>query len=113
MSNDPNNAKQALREAFDSLITNLQAARDIIDSPDHFAPPATERNLAEGYRYLSGFMHHAIERCFHDDPDFPAFRNALSVFNKSTIENSDAIYFYTSIDGRKNYRLRLLRRRDG
>ena len=105
MSNDSNNAKQALREAFDSLITNLQAARDIIDSPDHFAPPATERNLAEGYRYLSGFMHHAIERCFHDDPDFPAFRNALSVFNKSTIENSDAIYFYTSIDGRKNYRV--------
>lgn len=98
-------AKADLRDAFDDLIKQLQAARDIIDSPDHFAPEPTERNLAEGYRYLSGFIHHGIERCFHDNPDFPAFRNALSVYNKSTIENSDAIYFYASIDGSKHYRV--------
>src|SRR5690606_31580506 len=34
-----------------------------------------------------------------------AFRNALSVYNKSTIDNSDAIYFYAPLDGRKHYRV--------
>ncbi|MEN8161541.1 MAG: hypothetical protein ABFS41_15840, partial [Myxococcota bacterium] len=98
--------KAELRRAFDDLIRDLQLARDIIDGPDHFAPAATSRVLAEGYRYLAGFLHHGIERAFHEDPDFPAFRNALSIFNKSTIENSDAIYFYAPIDGRQRYLVR-------
>ncbi|MEE4661099.1 MAG: hypothetical protein V2J89_11570, partial [Halieaceae bacterium] len=87
------------------LIEKLKAARDIVDSPDHFAPPPTARVLAEGYRYLAGFLHHGVERAFHEDPDFPAFRNALSIFNKATIDNADAIYFYAPIDGRKHYRV--------
>jgi hypothetical protein len=98
--------KAELRRAFDDLIRDLQQARDIIDSPDHFAPAPTSRVLAEGYRYLAGFVHHGIERAFHEDPEFPAFRNALSIFNKSTIENSDAIYFYAPIDGRRRYLVR-------
>lgn len=97
--------KAELKEAFDALISDLQQARDIIDSPDLFAPAATGRVLAEGYRYLAGFIHHGVERAFFEDPDFPAFRNALSIFNKSTIDNPDAIYFYAPIDGRKRYRV--------
>ena len=95
--------KAELRAAWDDLIVNLQDARDIIDSPDRFAPEPTSRVLAEGYRYLAGFVHHGIERTFHADPEFPSFRNALSIFNKSTIENADAIYFYAPIDGRNRY----------
>ncbi len=94
-----------LKSAFDDLMADLAAARDMIDDPKFFPPDPTRRNLAEGYRYLSGFIHHAIERSFQEDPDFPAFRNALSLFNKSTIENSDAIYFYSPIDGSKTYRV--------
>ncbi|MFK7898549.1 MAG: hypothetical protein AB8G23_22135 [Myxococcota bacterium] len=97
--------QKSLRGAFDDLIGELQAARDTIDDPKYFPPDPTNRNLAEGYRYLAGFIHHGIERSFHEDPDFPAFRNALSMFNKSTIENSDAIYFYSPIDGSKTYRV--------
>ena len=99
------NARDELRGAFDDLIRNLQEARDTIDDPKYFPPAATPRVLAEGYRYLAGFVHHGVERAFHEDPDFPAFRNALSVFNKSTIENADAVYFYAPIDGRKTYRV--------
>ena len=95
--------KAELREAWDDLIAKLQDARDIIDSPDHFAPKPTSRVLAEGYRYLAGFVHHGIERTFNTDPEFPSFRNALSIYNKSTIENADAIYFYATIDGRNRY----------
>ena len=92
-----------LKQAWDDMIGLMQQARDALDDPQLLPAPATSRNLAEGYRYLAGFFHHAIERAFHEDPDFPAFRNALSMFNKSTIENSDAIYFYAPIDGRKSY----------
>ena len=102
---DTSEVQAELKSAFDDLIADLQAARDTIDDPKYFPPEPTRRNLAEGYRYLTGFIHHAIERSFQEDPDFPAFRNALSLFNKSTIENSDAIYFYSPIDGRKTYRV--------
>ncbi len=98
-------ARDELRGAFDDLIDELRAARDTIDDPKFFAPAPSRRVLAEGYRYLAGFVHHGIERAFHEDPNFPAFRNALSIFNKSTIENSDAIYFYAPIDGSKTYRV--------
>ena len=99
-------ARDELRAAFDDLIRELQEARDTIDDPKYFPPAPDPRVLAEGYRYLAGFVHHGIERAFHEDPEFPAFRNALSIFNKSTIENADAIYFYAPIDGRKTYRVR-------
>jgi hypothetical protein len=102
---DTKEAQDTLRTAFDDLIAELHTARDTIDDPKYFPPELTRRNLAEGYRYLAGFVHHGIERSFHEDPDFPAFRNALSIFNKSTIENSDAIYFYSPIDGQKTYRV--------
>lgn len=102
-SGDLSRDSAQLREAWDDLIDKLQDARDIIESPDRFAPEPSPRVLAEGYRYLMGFVHHAIERTFHADPEFPAFRNALSIFNKSTIENADAIYFYAPIDGRNRY----------
>ena len=72
-------ARDTLRSAFDDLIGELQAARDTIDDPKYFPPSPSTRVLAEGYRYLTGFVHHGIERAFHEDPDFPAFRNALSM----------------------------------
>ena len=99
-------AQKALKTAFDDLISNLQRARDAIDQPDLMPAPANPRNLAEGYRYLMGFLHSAIERSFHQDPDRPAFRNALSIINRATIDNADAVYFYAPIDGRKSYVVR-------
>ncbi len=107
MNDDANTkaSQQLLKTAWDDLIADLQSARDAIDNPALFPPPADDRVLAEGYRYLAGFLHHGIERAFHEDADFPAFRNALSAYNKSTIDNSDAIYFYAAIDGRQHYRI--------
>jgi len=93
-------ASTRLRAAFNDLIDELQRARDAIDSPDRMPPPASDRVLAEGYRYLAGFMHSAVERAFFEDPAFPVFRNALSIVNRATIDNADAVYFYAPIDGR-------------
>ena len=69
-------------------------------------PPASDRSLAEGYRYLMGFVHSAVERAFHNDPVRPQFRNALSPITRATIDNADAIYFYAPIDGSQTYLIR-------
>jgi hypothetical protein len=99
-------ARRELQAAWDDLLSSLQEARDAIDTPELMPPPMSDRNLAEGYRYLMGFLHYGIERAFHEDSNRPHFRNALSIVNRSTIDNADAIYFYAPIDGRLSYRLR-------
>jgi hypothetical protein len=94
---------EKLKAGWDYFMGQLQSARNTIDDPAFFPPSPSGRNLAEGYKYLAGFMHHGVERAFHEDVDFPQFRNGLSVINKSTIDNPDAIYFYAPIDGRQTY----------
>src|SRR5688572_31387257 len=99
-------AMKDLRAAWDDLIRELERARDAIDQPELMPAPPNDRNLAEGYRYLMGFVHSGIARAFHGDPHFPAFQNALSIFTKATIDNADAIYFMAPIDGRESYVVR-------
>jgi len=98
-------ARQELRVAWDDLLQELSQARDAIDQPERMPAPQNERNLAEGYRYLLGFVHSAVERAFHEDPHFPFFRNVLHLINKATIDNADAIYFAAPIDGRRRTRI--------
>lgn len=98
--------KEDLRAAWDDFLGSLQQARDAIDDPRWMPPPASDRNLAEGYRYLMGYVHSAVERAFHSDSDRPHFRNALSIVNRATIDNADAIYFFAPIHGRQSYLIR-------
>jgi hypothetical protein len=95
----------ALRSAFDNMIVQLQAARDVIDKPDLYPVPASDRNLAEGYRYLLGFILGGIERAL-DDPLYPRFRRSIQPMNRSTIDNPDAVYLAAEIDGNYSYRLK-------
>jgi hypothetical protein len=95
-----------LRAAWDDMLMELGRARDAIDQPELMPAPANEQNLAEGYRYLMGFVHGAVERAFFEDPDFPFVRHALQLVNKGTIDNADAIYFMAPIDGRQSYVVR-------
>ncbi len=99
-------AREELRAAWDDMIQSLQDARNAIDTPALMPAPASDRNLAEGYRYLMGFVHSAVERAFHEDPARPHFRNALSIITRGTVDNADAIYFYAPIDGRNRYLIR-------
>ena len=93
--------QKELRAAWDDLISSLESARDAVDQPQLMPAPQNSRYLAEGYRYLMGFVHSAVERAFHEDPVRPHFRNALSIINRATIDNADAIYFVAPIDGRE------------
>ncbi len=103
---DRRDPQSTLREAWNDLIAELERARDAIDQPELKPAPANDRNLAEGYRYLMGFVHSAVERAFFEDPAFPVFRHAIQLVNKATIDNADAIYFMAPIDGRQSYLLR-------
>jgi hypothetical protein len=97
---------EELRAAWDDMMDRLGQAREALESPELHAPPkAGPRDLAEGYRYLLGFVHSAVERAFHGDPAFPYFRRSIQVLNKATIDNSDAMYLSTPIDGRYTYRI--------
>jgi hypothetical protein len=104
---DPEDSSAAkLRDAWGEMIRALDEARRAIDDPSLLPAPPSDRNLAEGYRYLMGFVHSAIERSFHADPAFPFLRNVLHLMNKGTIDNADAIYFACPIDGRESYLVR-------
>ncbi|MCZ6829720.1 MAG: hypothetical protein O7F73_09055 [Gammaproteobacteria bacterium] len=97
--------KQQLRAAFDAMIEKLQAARDAIDTPELHPVPADQRTLAEGYRYVIGFILNGIERAL-SDPLHPRFRRSIQPMNRSTIDNSDAVYLGAEIDGNHSYWLR-------
>ncbi|HET6293996.1 MAG TPA: hypothetical protein VFG33_11495 [Kribbella sp.] len=95
-----------LRAAWDDMIDRLGRARQALESPELHAPPeAGPRDLAEGYRYLMGFVHSAVERAFFGDPAFPYFRRSIQVLDKATIDNADAMYLSTPIDGRFSHRI--------
>ncbi len=95
-----------LRAAFDEMLASLAAARDAIDDPALKPPPPTDRNLAEGYRYLMGYVSGAVERAFAEDADFPYFKRAIPPHDKSTWDNADNLYLSAAIDGRQSYRIR-------
>ena len=99
-------AKAELSKAFDEMMAALARARDAIDDPKLHAPPASARNLAEGYRYLMSQLYCAIERGFFEDGRFPYVRRAVQAIAKSTIDNADAVYFSMPIDGNQSYWIR-------
>jgi hypothetical protein len=103
---DDARARAELRAAFDEMMAAFARARDAIDDPALHAPPASPRNLAEGYRYLMSQIYNAIERGFFEDPRFPYVRRAVQAIAKSTIDNADAIYFSMPIDGNERYWIR-------
>jgi len=99
-------AARQLRAAWTDMMAALGRARAAVDDPALHSPPATERGLAEGYRYLLGYALSGIERAFFEDADFPYFRRAIQPLDKGTIDNADALYLSAPIDGAKAYQIR-------
>ena len=64
MRRSPEAATSELRAAWEDFERSMAEARDCLDVPDRMPAPASDRLLAEGYRYLMGYMHAAIERAF-------------------------------------------------
>jgi hypothetical protein len=99
-------ARARLDAAWQAFQTGLDEARDSLVNPAYFPPTGTERNLAEGHRYLLGHLGRLIEQEMRLDPRFPEFHRSVDMLRKHTGENPDAIYLKAPIDGRGTYRIR-------
>ncbi len=98
-------ARSRLDEAWSSFSQGMAKARNHLVDPESFPPEATERNLAEGHRYLLGHMGRLIEQEMRDDPRFPEFHRSMDMLRKHTGENPDAMYLKAPIDASGSYRV--------
>ncbi|MDG2336337.1 MAG: hypothetical protein P8Q97_19210 [Myxococcota bacterium] len=94
------------RAGWERLMLSLDEARDGLDSPLAFPPEGSDRNLAEGYRYLLGHLVRVIEGEIMQDPDHPYFQRSVSMLSKWTIDNADTLYLKARIDADGQYRIR-------
>lgn len=93
-----------LDAAWDALLQGLGAARAAMKDPACFPPPPTDRNNAEGYRYLLGHLHRLIETELQQDADFPYIQHHPGLVGKYTIDNADCSYLYAPIRPDAYYR---------
>lgn len=99
-------AADSLRDAWNELMANLGETRNAIEDPELWAPPASPRNLAEGYRYVLGYLYGTIARGLGPNVENPYFVRAIQPLNRTTIDNADAIYLTAPIDGHYSYTIR-------
>lgn len=99
-------ASPALTEGWIDFLTGLSDARRAIEDPGLFPPAPTDRNLAEGYRYLLGHLARIIEAETQGHPDFPYFQRYVRMLSKWTIDNPDTLYLSSPIDADGVYRIR-------
>ena len=94
------NTQNQFDTAWENLIDGLYKAKDTLEKPQHFAPAASDRGLAEGYRYLLAHLNRTIEFEFRADPLYPEFFRSVDMLSKWTGANPDAIYSKPPIDGK-------------
>ncbi|MCR9094048.1 MAG: hypothetical protein NXI30_07515 [bacterium] len=99
-------APVALGRGWVDFVQGLEDARTAIEDPTFFPPEPTDRNLAEGYRYLLGHLARIIEAQTQRDPDFPYFQRSVRMLSKWTIDNPDTMYLSATIDAEGVYRVR-------
>ena len=101
---DPN-AADLLEDAWSELIAGLNDARSMLGDPALPPHDATDRNLAEGHRYLLGQLYRLIETELQQTSEFPYFQRHPWTICKYTIENPDNLYLYAPIDSHGTFRI--------
>lgn len=94
---------KALGRAWEGMLSDLNRARAALEDPWYHPAPASNRNLAEGYRYLMGHLHRIIESELHQSPEHPYFQRQLSRVAAYTMANADTQYLYAPIDAWGTY----------
>lgn len=99
-------AKEALDRGWAAFVDGLNEARDEIEDPWLAGPDPSERDLADGYRYLLGHVIRLAESEFIQHPDVPYFQRMVRMASKWTIDNPDTLYLTAPIDPAGTYRIR-------
>ncbi|MCB1679829.1 MAG: hypothetical protein KDI16_14185 [Halioglobus sp.] len=87
-----------LHSAWQDFIDDLRAAERTLLDERHHPPRATDRVLADGYRYLLAHLNREIEMAIRADPKFPEFFRSMDMLRKWTGENPDTMYLKAPID---------------
>lgn len=107
-SNDdaaPPEARAALDRGFRALIQGLEDARDAVENPWVVGPLPSDRELADGYRYMLGHLIRLAESEFIQHTDLPYFQRYIRMASKSTIDNPDTLYLMAPIDPSATYQI--------
>jgi len=68
--------------------------------------PASPRQRAEGFRYLTRFLSAGAISCvLHDDPDYPVLARMMDYTMPWGLDNPDCLYLYAPLRGGATYRL--------
>jgi len=98
-----NNPRTLLADAWQSFADQIAASATTVAAAE-FAD--SERDQAEGHRYLARLIAYAIQEQFgFADPEFPAFHRGLDDLAPWGAPNVDNVYLMASIDGRSRYRI--------
>lgn len=98
-------AQPTLDTAWQTFMNGLQEAQASLTDPKDFPPEASDRNLAEGYRYLLGHIGRMIDAEMRMDPRFPEFHRSMDMLRKWTAENPDTLYLKAPLDDTGYYKL--------
>ncbi|MFK7975203.1 MAG: hypothetical protein AB8C02_03660 [Halioglobus sp.] len=98
-------AEQQLQDAWGKFAAGLAAAQASLTDPAAFPPEATDRNLAEGYRYMLAHISRMIELEMRMDPQFPEFHRSMDMLRKWTAENPDTMYLKAPLDDTAFYKV--------
>ncbi|WP_153765679.1 hypothetical protein [Endozoicomonas sp. OPT23] len=94
-----------LDKSWSGFMAGLEQAKESLVNPKYFPPESTDRNLAEGYRYMLGHISRMIELEMRQDPEFPEFHRAVDMLRKWTAENPDTMYISAALDADAYYRV--------
>ncbi|WP_116366818.1 hypothetical protein [Parahaliea mediterranea] len=107
LSHAPANANDSpedkLSAAYARFLDDLAKAERTLVDPEHYPPAASERVLADGYRYLLAHLNREIEFGIRADARFPEFFRSMDMLRKWTGENPDAMYLKAPIDATGYY----------
>ncbi len=98
-------ADVALEQGWKAFAKGLANAHESLTDPADFPPKPTDRNLAEGHRYLLGHLGRLIEAEMRQDPRYPEFHRSVDMLRKWTGENPDAMYLKAPVDATGSYRV--------
>jgi hypothetical protein len=101
----PVEEKVSLDQAWLDFAQAMNEAQKRLTDSSHAAPPQSDRNLAEGHRYLLAHIARMIELEMRADPRFPEFHRSMSMLRKWTAENPDTAYLKAPIDATGLYRV--------
>lgn len=103
----PPDSAARLHGAWTEFMEELQLAEGTLLEEQHYPPAATDRVLADGYRYLLAHLNREIETAIRADPKFPEFFRSMDMLRKWTGENPDTLYLKAPIDPTGFYELEI------